>query len=89
MADPHSPATAHADHDADAYQHGQMAIEEQQATFALFLRLAKWGSLLTAAGLLFLTLWFQPGGSFVAGFGAMVVLLVVGYFALKSKKTTH
>lgn len=89
MADPHAPATAAADADASAYVHGSQQISEQRETFALFLRLAKWGSLLVAAGVLFLTLWFQPGGSFVAGFGAMVVLLVVGYFALKSKKPAH
>lgn len=89
MADPHNPATAAADADASAYVHGSQQINEQRETFALFLRLAKWGSLLTAAGVLFLTIWFQPGGSFVAGFGAMVVLLVVGYYALRSKKTAH
>ena len=85
MADPHT----HADHDAEAYQHGEMAIEEQVATYALFLRLAKWGSLAVAVGVLFLVLWFQPGGSFIAGAGAAVVLSVAGFFALKSKKASH
>ena len=85
MADPHRPA----DHDAEAYQHGQMAITEQAATYVLFLRLAKWGSLAIAVMLVFLVLWFQPGGSFIAGAGAGVVLAVLGFFALKSKTSAH
>jgi hypothetical protein len=84
MADNHAP-TAHADHDAAAYQHGEMEITEQAATFSLFLKLAKWGSLAIACVVSFLVIWFQPGGSFIAGLGAAVVIAVVGFFALKSK----
>ena len=39
-----------------------MTVEEQSATYSLFMNLAKWGSLVIAALLLFLVLWFQPGG---------------------------
>lgn len=85
MADPHTPA----DHDAEAYQHGQMAIEEQRSTYELFIKLAKWVSLAIGASVLFLTLWFQPGGSFIAGAGAAVVMSVVGFLALRSKKSAH
>ena len=60
MADPH-----HAD-DANAYVRGHMAIKEQISTFRLFLDLAKWGSLAVACLVLLLTLWFHPGGSFMA-----------------------
>lgn len=88
MADHHSP-TEHADHDADAYVHGTMTIEEQTATYALFMNLAKWGSLAVAALLLFLVLWFNPAGSFFMGLIGGLGLLVVGIFALKSKKTAH
>lgn len=86
MADHHSP-TDHADHDAEAYIHGAMTIEEQTSTYALFMGMAKWGSLAIAALLLFLTLWFQPGGSFFAGLIAAVVLAVAGGFFLKSGKS--
>lgn len=86
MADHHSP-TEHADHDAEAYVHGQMSIEEQTATWALVQGMFKWGSLAIAALLLFLTLWFQPGGSFFAGAIAAVVLLVAGWFFLKGGKS--
>lgn len=85
MADPHSP-TDHADHDADAYVHGTMTIEEQSATYSLFMGMAKWGSLAVAALLLFLVLWFNPAGNFFTAVIGAVVLLVAGFFALKSGK---
>jgi len=83
MADPHH-AEAH-----DDYVRGSQEISEQASTFTLFMGLAKWGSLATAVSILFLVLWFQPGGSFIAGAIAAIVLLVVGIFALRSKKTQH
>ena len=85
MADAHNPATAEADADATAYVRGGMQINEQAATFKLFMDLAKWGSLAVACLLLFLTLWFHPGGSFGAAFIGAAVLAVAGFFALKSK----
>ena len=88
MADHHSP-TEHADHDADAYVHGAMTVEEQTATYSLFMNLAKWGSLVVAAVLLFLTLWFQPGGSFVVGAIGGGVLAVAGFVFLKGGKASH
>ena len=83
MADPHH-ADAH-----DDYVRGSQEISEQTSTFSLFMGLAKWGSLLTAVTLVFLVLWFQPGGSFVAGAISAFVVLVVGVFALRSKKKAH
>ncbi len=78
MADPY--------HDSDTYVRGSQEISEQESTFDAFMGLTKWGSLIIAAVLMFLTLWFQPGGSLVTGFIAMVVMLVAGYFFLKSGK---
>lgn len=84
MADPHH-ADAH-----DDYVRGSQKIDEQASTFNLFVGLAKWGSLLTAATLVFLVLWFQPGGSFIGGAITAVVVLVAGFFFLKSgKKSSH
>ncbi|HYC74209.1 aa3-type cytochrome c oxidase subunit IV [Brevundimonas sp.] len=83
MADPHH-APDSLGH--DDYVRGSQEISEQAATFSLFMALAKWGSLLTAVSVLFLVMWFQPGGSFIAGAIAAFVLLVVGIFALRSKK---
>ena len=79
MADPH-PVDPE-----DAYVRGSKEIGEQGSTFSMFMGLAKWGSLVIAALLLLLVLWFQPGGSFVAGLIPAVVMLVAGWFLLKSR----
>lgn len=89
MAEHHTLHDA-ADHDAEAYQHGSMSIEEQRMTWGMFQVMAKWGSLIIACVLLFLTIWFQPGGSFVGGFLAAAVVAAAGLFFLKApKKTGH
>lgn len=79
---------AHHDHHDD-YVHGSQEISEQRATFSLFMGLAKWGSLHTAAVLLFLVLSFMHGGSLIGGLIAAVALEVVGFFALRSKPAPH
>ena len=83
MADPHH-ADAH-----DDYVRGSQEISEQTATFSLFMGLAKWGSLVLAAVLAFLTIWFMPGGSFIAGLITAVVLMTAGIFFLRSGKKAH
>ena len=75
----------HADHAEHAYVHGSMEISEQVSTWHLFLFLAKWGSLLTAAILVLLTVWFAVGAGFLAGAISAVALFVIGFFALRSK----
>lgn len=91
MADPHHPhhATDNADADANAYLRGSMEINEQTATWALVMNLLKWGSLLIAATLLMLVLWFQKDGSFIVGAMAAAVLLVGGFFFLKGGAKAH
>lgn len=79
---------AGADH-TDDYQRGSQEISEQVSTWNLFIFLAKWGTLGTAALILFLVIWFQPGGSFIGGLIAAVVLSVVGWFGLRSKPQAH
>lgn len=79
MADPHHAPDAH-----DDYVRGSQEISEQATTFDAFISLTKWGSLWIAATLMFLTLWFQPGGSFIGGAITAVVMLVAGWFFLKS-----
>jgi hypothetical protein len=80
MADNHS-----ADSHNDDYVRGSQEISEQLATYELFQNLAKWGSLLTAAVLLFLVLAFMYGGSIVTGLIAGVALFAIGWFFLRSK----
>ena len=80
MADPHVSG----DH---SYQRGSQEISEQVSTFHLVMGMTKWGSLLIACVLLFLVLWFMPNGSFFVGFPAAVVLFVIGFIALREKKS--
>ena len=80
MADPHS---------SDNYVRGSQEIREQASTFSAFMGLTKWGCLIIAAVLLFLVMAFQPGGSWFTGLIAAVVLLVAGWFFLKSPPKVH
>lgn len=74
-------------HDAhDDYVRGSQEISEQESTFDAFVGLTKWGSLIISAMLLFLTIWFQPGGAFIPAAISAVVVLVVGFFVLKSPR---
>ena len=74
-------------HDSnDAYVRGSQEISEQALTFDAFVGLTKWGSLIIAAALLFLTIWFQPGGAFLPAAISAFVVLVAGFFILKSPK---
>lgn len=88
MADPHH-ATDAATADAEAYQRGTMTINEQSATWALFMKLAKWGSLAVAASILFLVMWFHPSGAFFPALIGGVGLFVAGFFYLKSGSKSH
>jgi len=77
MADPH-----HADsHD---YTRGEMAIGEQNATWALFMVMAKYGSLVVAASLVLLTLWFCTPAGLIPGVIAFVVVMIAGIAFLRS-----
>lgn len=78
MADSH--------HASDSYDRGSQEISEQESTFSAFMGMSKWGSLIIAVLLVFLTLWFQPGGSLMTALITAVVLSVGGYFMLKSPK---
>ena len=85
MADPHNPATAEADADAKAYLRGSMEINEQVSTFHLFNFLTKWGSLFVVCLVLFVAVLMGAGG-FVAALGTAVVIGVIGFIVLKSRK---
>jgi hypothetical protein len=83
-------ATDAADHDAEAYQRGTMAINEQTATWALVQNLFSWGSLAIASLLLFLVMWFRPGGNGFVGFALGLIVFIAGFVFLKSgSKTAH
>jgi hypothetical protein len=71
------------------YHRGEMDIHEQQATFHGFNLLTKWGSLIIAAGTLFITLWFCTKVGFVGAFISAAVLAVLGVLVLREKKSAH
>jgi len=67
------------------YNSGDMDISEQLATFSLFGKMVKWGSLAVAAVLVMLVLWFCVQAGFIAGLVAGVALTAVGVVFLRSK----
>ena len=67
------------------YSRGTMDIVEQRATFDIFIGLTKWGSLFTAALLLFLSVWFGTEAGFFTAAISAIVLMVVGFWLLKKK----
>ncbi len=74
-----------AEHAHDDYHRGEMEIAEQASTYSLFMNLTKWGSLVLAAVLTFVVLWFCTEAGFLGGAMAGVVLFVAGFFFLKKK----
>jgi len=70
---------------ASDYRRGEMDIQEQESTFQLVMGITKWGSLVLAALLLFLVLWFCKPAGFVSGFVSGAVLLGLGIVLLRSK----
>ncbi len=70
---------------ASEYHRGDMDISEQVATFHLFNGLTKWGSLILAALLLLLVLWFCTPAGFMAGAISAVVLTALGIVFLREK----
>jgi hypothetical protein len=70
---------------ASEYHRGEMDIHEQVATFHLVMNITKWGSLIIAAGLLTVVLWFCTAAGFLTGLIAGVVVLVLGIALLRER----
>ena len=73
-----------AGHGSD-YQRGHMDIAEQAATFTLVMGMTKWGSLVIAAGVLFVVRLFCTHTGFVGSAITTVVLLAAGVVFLRAK----
>jgi Na+/H+-translocating membrane pyrophosphatase len=69
---------------ASEYHRGDMDIHEQVSTFHLVMNITKWGSVVLAALLLTLVLWFCTGAGFLAGAIAGAVVLGLGIVLLRS-----
>jgi hypothetical protein len=70
---------------ASEYHRGDMDIHEQMATFHLVMNITKWGSVLLAAALLTLVLWFCTGAGFLAGAISGAVVLGLGIVLLRDR----
>ena len=68
-----------------AHEHGQMDVAEHTATFKGVMGMFKWGSLWTAALLIFLTMWFCTPAGFFPAAAVTVIVLVLGGIFLRSK----
>ncbi len=73
-----------AEHATD-HAHGQMNITEQSASFDLFVRFTKWGSLAVAVMVLWAVLMFCTSTGFVGAVVAALALLAVGVWLLREK----
>ena len=71
------------------YHRGEMDIHEQAETFSGFVGMTKWGSLILAVGLLFVTVWFCTGAGFGAAFISAAVVAALGILLLKGGKPAH
>jgi hypothetical protein len=70
------------------YTIGSMDIAEQKSTFNVFIGLVKWASLVIAALMLFLTVWFGAEAGFIPAFVSAAVLTVAGWWLLKAKNAS-
>jgi uncharacterized membrane protein len=70
---------------ASNYHRGEMDIQEQVSTFNLVMGMTKWGSLILAAFLLFVVIWFCTSAGFLSGFITGAVVLALGILLLRSK----
>jgi hypothetical protein len=70
---------------ASDYHRGEMDIQEQVSTFNLVMGMTKWGSLILAAFLLFVVLWFCTPAGFLSGLVSGAILLALGIVLLRSK----
>ncbi|MDB5465006.1 MAG: hypothetical protein JWP23_3395 [Phenylobacterium sp.] len=70
---------------ASQYHRGDMDIHEQVSTFHLVMNITKWGSLVIAAVLITLVLWFCTSAGFLAGAITGLVVMGLGTVLLRSR----
>lgn len=75
------------DTDGGDYHRGDMDIAEQRSTYDVFMGLTKWSSLAIAALILFLTITFATAAGWFTALIATVVLVALGVFFLRDKRT--
>ena len=73
---------------ASDYHRGEQDIHEQVATFHLVMNITKWGSLILAALILMLVLWFCTGAGLLSGLVTAAVVLGLGIVLLRGRSDT-
>jgi energy-converting hydrogenase Eha subunit B len=64
---------------------GDMDIREQRSTWEFFMGLTKWGSLVIAVLVLFLTLWFCADAGFLGALVVSLIVAIVGSWILRKR----
>ena len=77
-AEPHAPD----------FTPGEMEIAEQTSTYHVFDALVRWGSLTTAALLLFLTIMFCTRAGFIGAAVPTAILVAIGVAVLRKAPTS-
>jgi thiamine transporter ThiT len=67
------------------YHPGDQNIAEQVATFSVFGKMIKWGSLTVAVLLVMLVLWFCASAGFFTGLFSGIVVAAIGIYFLRSR----
>lgn len=67
------------------HHHGDMDVSAQKAFYLGFMEFTKWNCLFLAALLVLLVVWFCTPAGFVSGAVSAVVVLALGWLALKKK----
>jgi Na+/proline symporter len=70
---------------ASEYHHGEMDASEQKSFYSGFMSFTKWNCLFLAALLVLLVVWFCTPGGVVPGLISGLVVLILGWMALKKK----
>jgi hypothetical protein len=70
---------------AKEFHHGDQDAAAKRATYSAFMAMTKWGSLLLAATVAWLVLWFCTPAGFWTGSIVAVFLLIVGWQFLRKK----
>ena len=70
---------------ASDYHRGEMDIAEQRSTFHLVMGLTKWGSLISAVVVLFLTLLLATDAGFLGAAFVSIVVTAIGVLLLRER----
>ena len=77
------------DKDGGEWHRGDQIIDEQRATYDVFMGLTKWGGLAVIAVVAWATMTFATEAGFLTGVFVAAVIVVLGVLLLREKKSDH